>query len=129
MSGLACTAGENACPPEDVGGTGGYASFLEAIADPKHEEHHAMLDWVGYPFDRRAFDLNVINQRLARIKAWASRWPVHDAYFCSAFGALLCPIGRDFPCRLRKLVPYSVDAQEDLYLISNPDRSRPRIYW
>lgn len=66
---LVCTAGENACPPEDVGGTGGYVSFLEAIADPQHEEHQAMLDWIGYPFDPGAFDLNAVNQRLARIKA------------------------------------------------------------
>jgi hypothetical protein len=27
-----------------------------------------MLDWIGYPFDPRAFDLNTVNQRLARIK-------------------------------------------------------------
>ena len=66
---LVCTAGENACPPEDVGGTGGYASFLEAIADPQHEQYQEMLDWIGYPFDPRAFDLNAVNQRLARIKA------------------------------------------------------------
>jgi len=65
---IVCTAGENACPPEDVGGEGGYASFLEAIADPQHEEHQEMLDWIGYPFDPRAFDLNTVNQRLARIK-------------------------------------------------------------
>jgi hypothetical protein len=30
---------KNACPPEDVGGTHGYKDFLEAIADPKHEQH------------------------------------------------------------------------------------------
>jgi hypothetical protein len=66
---VVCTAGENACPPEDVGGTGGYASFLEAIADPQHEEHQQMLDWIGYPFDPRAFDLNAVNKRLAGIKA------------------------------------------------------------
>ena len=65
---VVCTAGENACPPEDVGGEGGYISFLEALADTQHEEHQAMLDWIGYPFDPNAFDLNAINQRLARVK-------------------------------------------------------------
>jgi hypothetical protein len=64
-----CTAGANACPPEDVGGYGGYASFLAAIADPEHPEHDDTLSWVGYPFDPTAFDLNAVNQRLARIKA------------------------------------------------------------
>ena len=33
-----CTAGENAAPPDDVGGSPGYASFLEALADRRHEE-------------------------------------------------------------------------------------------
>lgn len=36
-----------ACPPEDVGGFPGYADFLEAIADPKHDEHDRMLEWYG----------------------------------------------------------------------------------
>jgi hypothetical protein len=63
---VVCTAGENACPPEGVGGAGGYASLLEAIANPQHERHQEMLDWLGYPFDPHAFDLNAINQRVAR---------------------------------------------------------------
>ena len=37
--GIRCIDGENACPPEDVGGAHGYAQFLAAIADPRHEEH------------------------------------------------------------------------------------------
>lgn len=64
-----CTAGENACPPEDVGGEPGYEVFLGAIADASHERHQEMLDWIGYPFDPHAFDLNAVNQRLAGIKA------------------------------------------------------------
>ncbi len=36
-----CLDGENACPPDDVGGTGGYVEFLEAISDPGHEEPSA----------------------------------------------------------------------------------------
>jgi hypothetical protein len=39
---LLCTAGENACPPEDVGGPPGYADFLAALADPGHEERDDM---------------------------------------------------------------------------------------
>jgi hypothetical protein len=46
-----------------------YVIFLEAIADSKHERHQEMQDWIGYPFDPHAFDLNAVNQRLARIKA------------------------------------------------------------
>lgn len=65
---LLCTAGENACPPEDVGGYPGYAEFLEVIADPKHEEHANMMDWIGRPFNAAAFDLAAINRRLDTIK-------------------------------------------------------------
>lgn len=63
---ILCTAGENACPPEDVGGEPGYEMFLEAIADPDHERHQEM-DWIGHPFDSHAFDLSAVNQRLAGI--------------------------------------------------------------
>jgi hypothetical protein len=51
-----CLAGQHACPPEDVGGAYGYAGFLAALADPQHPEHSAMAEWIGRPFDPRAFD-------------------------------------------------------------------------
>lgn len=50
-----CIEGERNCPPEDVGGVWGYAEFLEAIANPKHEEHDRMLEWAG-EFDPEEFD-------------------------------------------------------------------------
>lgn len=63
-----CVDGENACPPEDVGGPPGYADFLEAVADPEHPEHEEYLTWCGGPFDPAAFDLVAANRRLSRIK-------------------------------------------------------------
>jgi hypothetical protein len=57
-----CVAGENACPPEDVGDPPGYAQFLAALADPAHEGHVSMLEWVGGVFDPKGFDLNRINR-------------------------------------------------------------------
>jgi hypothetical protein len=59
-----CLAGERACPPEDVGGIGGYAGFLEALADAGHPEHQSYLRWIGGAFDPEAFDLEVVNVRL-----------------------------------------------------------------
>ena len=53
---LACIGGARACPPEDCGGPHGYEHFLEAIRDPKHEEHEQFLRWVGGSFDPEAFD-------------------------------------------------------------------------
>ncbi|MEW5837130.1 MAG: plasmid pRiA4b ORF-3 family protein [Pseudomonadota bacterium] len=63
-----CLAGANACPPEDVGGPPGYLDFLEAIADPSHEEHDDMLRWCGGRFDPTAFDLDTVNETLRQIK-------------------------------------------------------------
>lgn len=40
-----------ACPPEDVGGAPGYEEFLEALADPDHEQHEDIIRWSGGSFD------------------------------------------------------------------------------
>jgi pRiA4b ORF-3-like protein len=46
---IVCTAGENACARQDVGGEGGYASFLEAIADPHHALQAHARGFPGFP--------------------------------------------------------------------------------
>jgi hypothetical protein len=63
-----CLAGQNACPPEDVGGTDGYAYFLEAIADEGHNEHKSYLEWFGKSFDPAEFDLVGANARCQRLR-------------------------------------------------------------
>lgn len=57
-----CLAGENACPPEDVGGPHGYALFLEILGDRAHEQHEDMARWIGGVFDPKGFDLNRLNR-------------------------------------------------------------------
>lgn len=59
-----CIDGENACPPEDVGGAPGYEEFLAALADPAHPEHGELKEWIGGSFDPAAFDVAEVNQRL-----------------------------------------------------------------
>jgi hypothetical protein len=54
-------AGKGACPPEDVGGIGGYYLFLEAIRNPRHPEHREILEWGG-DFDPDAFEIDAINK-------------------------------------------------------------------
>ena len=39
------------CPPEGVGGPGGYGALLEALADPDHERHDELTQWIGRPVD------------------------------------------------------------------------------
>jgi hypothetical protein len=62
---------EGRCPPEDVGGPGGYARFREAIIDRSHKRHAEYKDWIGDDFDP-----NTVNsQRLTRnVRALAERW-------------------------------------------------------
>ncbi len=50
-----CIEGARACPPEDVGGIGGFYEFLEVLADPKHERHEDFTEWAG-GFDQEKFD-------------------------------------------------------------------------
>lgn len=55
---LSCLGGERRCPPEDCGGTHGYAEMLEVIADVTHPEHEEMLQWLGGAYDAQAFSLS-----------------------------------------------------------------------
>jgi hypothetical protein len=48
-------AAKGTCPPEDCGGPWGYAELKEILADPTHEQHQEMLDWLGLE-DASAFD-------------------------------------------------------------------------
>lgn len=65
-----CLQGERACPPEDVGGIGGYMMFLEAILNAVHPEHDSMLEWIkgdsDGTFDSEHFDLAEVNELLRR---------------------------------------------------------------
>ena len=63
-----CLDGQNACPPEDVGGSYGYAAFLEAIGNPDHKQHDSYRDWVGGPFDPATFDLANANALCQKVR-------------------------------------------------------------
>lgn len=60
-----CLEGENACPPEDVGGVGGYAEYLAAIGNPDHEQHEDLLEWRG-KFDPKQFDAEKTTKKKLR---------------------------------------------------------------
>jgi len=62
-----CLAGRKACPPEDCGGIFGYYDLLDAVADPQHEDHDDLAEWLGEDFDPDAFDIDEVNAALA---AW-----------------------------------------------------------
>jgi len=64
----ACISGARACPPEDCGGVTGYYNLLEALADPGHEDHDMLMEWVGGKFDPEAFDVGVVGRTLKRLR-------------------------------------------------------------
>lgn len=60
-----CTDGENAAPPEGVGGTIGYADFCVVMANPSDPRYRETREWLGLPPGQRfdptsfsAFDVN-----------------------------------------------------------------------
>jgi hypothetical protein len=64
------------CPPEDCGGPWGYPDFLEAIADPKHERHAELTEWIGGAFDPNAVDVEARAEELATLATkWARKTP------------------------------------------------------
>jgi hypothetical protein len=62
-------ASKGACPPEDCGGTWGYANLKETLADPSHAEHQDMLESLGIndasEFDPTAVPTEDIDYELA----------------------------------------------------------------
>nr|WP_255515597.1 plasmid pRiA4b ORF-3 family protein [aff. Roholtiella sp. LEGE 12411] len=63
-----CITGKRACPPEDCGGSWGYAELLEIITSPSHPEYEERMEWVGEGFSPDTFDINEVNQRLQEFK-------------------------------------------------------------
>jgi hypothetical protein len=62
-------AAKGACPPEDCGGTWGYADLKDTLADPSHDEHQDKLEWLrlnnASEFDPTAVPSEDIDYELA----------------------------------------------------------------
>jgi hypothetical protein len=62
--------GKRACPPDDVGGIGGYENFVATLKDePESQEAKDYLRWIGGSFDAELFDQRMANTTLDRM-AW-----------------------------------------------------------
>jgi hypothetical protein len=62
-------AAKGACPPEDCGGPWGYAELKDILADPSHDQHQEMRDWLGLDnaseFNPAAIATDDIEEQLA----------------------------------------------------------------
>ncbi len=64
------------CPPEDIGGPWGYAEFLKAIHDPKHERHAELKEWTANDFDPNVVDADGLAEEVAALaKRWSRKSP------------------------------------------------------
>ena len=70
--------GEGRAPPEDVGGIPGFELFLDAMADPQHEQHDELVHWYGRPFEVDDIDEEEVRRR---VEALARRRAVGKAGF------------------------------------------------
>ncbi len=59
--------GTRRCPPEDVGGLPGFEMFLDAMADPSHEEHEHLREWYGGPYNADDIDERFTRRAVAAI--------------------------------------------------------------
>jgi Plasmid pRiA4b ORF-3-like protein len=53
---------------KSCGGPCGYERFLDGIADPDVMEDEEILEWTDDEFDSEAFDLDAVNQKLAKVR-------------------------------------------------------------
>jgi hypothetical protein len=63
-----CLTGKRNCPPEDCGGVWGYSELLDALADPEHERHEELREWLGDDFDPEHFDIQEVNTALDQLR-------------------------------------------------------------
>ena len=73
-----CTGGKYHAPPEDCGGIGGFYNLLDALADPDHEQHEELTEWIGGDFDAKAFSVDDVNRKLALLHRRRSKHPARD---------------------------------------------------
>ena len=62
-----CIAGARRCPPEDVGGIGGYEELLKAIESKNKETLVEYKEWLGYEFNPDDFTADCFSIYFGRL--------------------------------------------------------------
>ncbi len=64
-----CVSGARACPPEDIGGIGGYLELLNAIKTKNQAQLKFFRNWLGYSFNPDDFQ----SEKLIFMKTYIRR--------------------------------------------------------
>jgi Plasmid pRiA4b ORF-3-like protein len=67
------THAEGRCPPADIGGPSGYEAYLQALGDPDHFHHEAMVEWDEADFDPNNANLPSLQNNLANLAKYIGR--------------------------------------------------------
>ncbi len=95
-----CLAGQRACPPEDVGGVGGYGELLDIIAghtetmEPEYVEQ--VLNWLPEGYDPDAFSVDEVNDLLEvpELPPLTDWHPAIEGLFQRVYGPALAELTR-----------------------------------
>lgn len=79
-----CLEGARHCPPEDVGGAGGYEEMQKVLNNPRHPEYEQYVSWLGKPFQPEAFDATKTTNQLRKRNFGMMTW--EDAIRENPFG-------------------------------------------
>lgn len=72
-----CVTGRRACPPDDCGGTFGYADLLAALKDPRHDRHDELTEWMPGGFDPESFGADEATETMhdpRPLEGWFDEW-------------------------------------------------------
>ena len=60
--------GEDASPPEDVGGISGYTQMLEAFSNVDHPDYDEYKEWLGIEvYNAKRVDIDYINKKIKEL--------------------------------------------------------------
>jgi hypothetical protein len=88
-----CVAGKRSCPPEDCGGSQGFAELLQALQDANHPSHDEAGEWLG-DFVPESFSADEVNRRLRAGNTDAHKSPVDERYGLITSVTVQLPLGQ-----------------------------------
>ena len=73
--GEACGTKSPAAVDGGCAGPFGFMQLVDAMSDPEHPDHEALMDWYGEPFHADDIELYKVEAMLGRIRAQRRKGP------------------------------------------------------